>query len=138
MSKTITINISKDLEIFLSKKAKSKKITLKDIIEELLHEQIDNRICFEENYYFDKLQNKLVGDDGNPIEFTKLQEKLFHLLLERKDEIVDFETIHNEVWKNKKMSIFTMRNIVKRIRDLTFYGMIVNHSNLGYSLGRIL
>ncbi|WP_072681619.1 winged helix-turn-helix domain-containing protein [Arcobacter sp. LA11] len=135
MSQDITITLSKEMELFLSKKAKKKEIPLKNTIEELINEQINNKIHFDEGFYFDKLKNKLFKADGRIIEFTKLQSGLFHLLLEKHGEIVSFETIHNEVWKNKKMSIFTMRNVVKRIRDLTYYGIIVNHSNLGYSLG---
>jgi len=135
MSQDITITLSNDMELFLSKKAKKKKIPLKDTIEGLVIEQMNNKIHFDEGFYFDKLKNKLFKADGKVIEFTKLQSGLFNLLLEKEGEIVSFEDIHNEVWKNKKMSIFTMRNVVKRIRDLTYYGIIVNHSNLGYSIG---
>ena len=137
MSQDITITVSKEMELFLSKKAIKKKIPLKSTIEELINEQMNNKIRFDEGFYFDKIKNKLFKADGKIIEFTKLQSGLFSLLLEKDNEIVSFEDIHNEVWKNKRMSIFTMRNVVKRIRDLTYYGIIVNHSNLGYSLGEI-
>lgn len=135
MSKAITITISKEMENFLTKKAKKRKLTLDKTIEELLHEQLNNKILFDEGFYYDKQKNALYKKSGAIVEFTKLQTGLFNLLMERKGEIVDFDTIHKEVWKNKSMSIFTMRNIVKRIRDLTYYGIIVNHSNKGYSLG---
>lgn len=135
MSKDITITLSKEMEAFLSKKAKKKKLTLDKTIEELIYEQLNNKIVFEDGFYYDKQKNGLYKKNGAIVEFTKLQTGLFNLLLERKGEIVDFDTIHNEVWKNKNMSVFTMRNIVKRIRDLTYYGIIVNHSNKGYSLG---
>ena len=135
MSQDITITLSKEMELFLSKKAEKKEISLKITIEELISEQLNNKILFDEGFYFDKQRNKLFRSDGEVIEFTKLQNSLFHLLLENNGKIVNFEAIHNEVWKNKKMSIFTMRNVVKRIRDLTYYGIIINHSNLGYSIG---
>lgn len=137
MSQDITITISKEMELFLSARSKNLKLPLKNTIEELIYEQINNKIYFEEGFYFDKLKNKLFRADNKIIELTKLQSGLFNLLLEKNDEIVNFETIHKEVWKNKNMSIFTMRNVIKRIRDLTYYGIIVNHSNLGYSLGQI-
>lgn len=137
MNQDIMITLSNDMEIFLAKKAKKKKTDIKDVIEELIKEQMENKILFEEGFYFDKLKNKLFTSNGKAIELTKLQNGLFNLLLEREGEIVDFETIHKEVWKNKKMSIFTMRNVVKRVRDLTYYGIIINHSNLGYSIGKI-
>jgi DNA-binding winged helix-turn-helix (wHTH) protein len=134
MSKEISVTLTNDMEVFLTKKS---KIPIKNIIENLISEQIDNKIYFEEGFYFDIPKNKLFRPDGKAIEFTKLQNGLFHLLLERQDEIIDFGTIHKIVWKNKTMSIFTMRNVVKRIRDLTYYGFIVNHSNKGYELGTI-
>lgn len=137
MSKEISVTITNDMEVFLIKKSKKSKIPIKNIIENLISEQIDNKIYFEEGFYFDKQKNKLFRPEGKSIEFTKLQSGLFHLLLEKKDEIIDFETIHKTVWKNKTMSIFTMRNVVKRIRDLTYYGLIINHSNKGYELGTI-
>lgn len=135
MSQDITITLSKDMELFLSNKAKEQKRHIKNTIEELICEQINKRIYFDEGFYFDKFENTLFKKDGQIIEFTKLQNGLFSLLVENKGKIISFETIHDEVWKNKRMSIFTMRNVVKRIRDLTYYGIIVNHSNLGYSLG---
>ncbi len=125
------------MEVFLAKKAKTMKLSVESTIEKLIKDQINNKIYFDEGFYFDKQKNKLFNEDGKVIELTKLQNGLFHLLLERKGEIIDFETIHKAVWKNKTMSIFTMRNVVKRIRDLTYYGLIINHSNKGYEIGSI-
>ena len=137
MSQDITITLSMEMKLFLSEKAKKQNRPLKNTIEQLIHEQINNKIYFDEGYYFDRLKNKLFNADGKIIEFTKLQSGVFNFLLEKNNEIVSFETIHKEVWKNKEMSIFTMRNVVKRIRDMTYYGIIVNHSNIGYSIGVI-
>jgi len=136
MSKDITIKLSKEMEEFLTEKSQEIELPLEETIEQLINEQINSKVMFEEGFYYDKLKNCLFDKNGKAIQFTKLQHGLFNLLLQNKSEIIDFETIHKEVWKNKKMSIFTMRNIVKRIRDLTYYGIIVNHSNKGYSLGK--
>ena len=56
MSKDITITLSKNMELFLSKRSKKKKILLKDTIEELINEQMNNKIHFDEGFYFDKLK----------------------------------------------------------------------------------
>ena len=135
MSKDITIKLSTEMYNFLSEKSLKENLPLEKTIEQIINEQINNKIVFDEGFYYDKVKTTLYNKDGKGVEFTKLQNGLFHLLLRHKGEVVDFETIHKEVWKNKKMSIFTMRNIVKRIRDITYYGLIVNHSNKGYSLG---
>lgn len=135
MSKDITIKLSKEMEDFLAQKSEEIKLPIAETIEKIIKEQANNKIVFEEGFYFDRQKNALFDKDNKAIQFTKLQHGLFNLLLQKKGEVVDFETIHKEVWKNKNMSIFTMRNIVKRIRDLTYYGIIVNHSNKGYSIG---
>ncbi len=135
MSKDLTIKLSKEMEAYLKKKEKETSCSMEKIVEDLINEQVNNKIIFDEGFYYDKQKNALFDKDNKVVEFTKLQNGLFHLLLQKKGEIVDFDTIHKEVWKNKDMSIFTMRNIVKRIRDLTYYGLIINHSNKGYTLG---
>lgn len=35
----------------------------------------------------------------------------------KKNEVIDYETIKEVVWKGKDMSIYTMRNIVNKIRQ---------------------
>jgi DNA-binding winged helix-turn-helix (wHTH) protein len=136
MAKDVTIKLSKEMENYLEKKASKQNQTLEKIVEKLIKEQINSRIIFEEGFYYDNKKKTLYQKSGEIVELTKLQAGLLNLLLEKKDEIVDFNTIHKEVWKNKNMSIYTMRNIIKRIRDLTYYGIIVNHSNKGYSIGK--
>lgn len=137
MSKDITIQLSKEMEEFLNERSAEIKLPLEQTIEKIINEHVNNKIIFDEGFYFDKQKNSLFDKDGKVIQFTKLQNGLFNLLLQKEGEVVDFETIHKEVWKNKNMSVFTMRNIVKRIRDLTYYGIIINHSNKGYSIGEI-
>lgn len=68
------------------------------------------------------------------IALTKLENKLLQLVVSNKGEAVDIETIKSEVWKNKDMSVFTLRNVIKKIRDKTYYGILKNKSNHGYSI----
>lgn len=42
--------------------------------------------------------------------------------------------IKDVVWRGKDMSIYTMRNIVNKIRQKTYYEIIKNHSNKGYTI----
>lgn len=68
------------------------------------------------------------------IPLTKLENKLLQLVVSKKGEAVSIETIKIEVWKNKDMSIFTLRNMIKKIRDKSYYGILKNKSNHGYSI----
>ena len=49
-------------------------------------------------------------------------------------DIVSVEDIKNAVWEGKEMSVFTLRNVVKKIRDKSYYGILKNKSNCGYSI----
>ena len=55
-------------------------------------------------------------------------------MITRRNEITDYDTIKDIVWKGKDMSIYTMRNIVNKIRQKTYYEIIRNHSNKGYTV----
>jgi DNA-binding response OmpR family regulator len=68
------------------------------------------------------------------VPLTKLENKLLQLVVSKKGEAVSTETIKIEVWKNKDMSVFTLRNIIKKIRDKSYYEILKNKSNHGYSI----
>ena len=55
-------------------------------------------------------------------------------MIARRNEITDYTVIKEVVWKGKDMSIYTMRNIVNKIRQKTYYEIIKNHSNKGYTI----
>ena len=40
----------------------------------------------------------------------------------------------NNVWKDKKMTLFTLRNIIRNIREKTYHDLIKNVSNHGYKM----
>lgn len=59
---------------------------------------------------------------------------LFTLLLKNRNNIIDIKTIHEVVWAGKDMTRFTLRNKIKILRDKTYFTLIKNHSNIGYSI----
>lgn len=77
--------------------------------------------------------NKLFQKEEE-VYLTDLETKLLKLLVTRNDEIVSYNEIKKVVWKGKNVSIYTMRNIVNKIRIKTYHEIIRNHSNKGYSL----
>ena len=48
--------------------------------------------------------------------------------------LVNYEIISEIVWKNKKYSIYGLRNVVKSIRKKTEESFIKNFSNNGYRI----
>ena len=121
---------------FLSKPLKQKDLKLA-IIMCLNQTKRSDKFEFQHGIYFDEYRDQFFKEGGVLIEFTKLEKSFIKLLIERKDEITDYDTIKDVVWKGKDMSIFTMRNIVNKIRQKTYYDIIKNKSNRGYVIDQI-
>jgi DNA-binding response OmpR family regulator len=106
-----------------------------------INEMMDKNIPFKVSnvYVLDHGFNYCLGTNSlyknnECIPLTRLENKLIALLVLNKKEFVDVDTIKKEVWRGKLTSIFTMRNTIKRIRDKTYYGIIKNKSDVGYSI----
>lgn len=93
-----------------------------------------DKIELSKGIYFDVYRDQFFKKGGAIIDFTKLEKSLLKLLINRKDDITDYDMIKDTVWKEKDMSIFTMRNIINKIRQKTYYEIIKNHSGRGYTI----
>lgn len=93
-----------------------------------------DKIEFAKGIYFDEYRQLFFKKNGESIDFTKLEFGLLKLLLDQRGEITDYDNIKEKVWRGKKMSIFTMRNVINKIRQKTYYDMIKNFSNKGYAI----
>lgn len=121
---------------FLSKPIKQKDLRLA-IIMCLNQTKRTDKLEFQNGIYFDEYRDQFYKEGGTLIEFTKLEKSFLKLLISKKSEIVDYDLIKEVVWKGKDMSIFTMRNIVNKIRQKTYYEIIKNKSNRGYIIDSI-
>ena len=93
-----------------------------------------DKIELSNGVYFDEYRDQFFKKGGVLIDFTRLEKGFLKLLIERRDEITDYDTIKDLVWKGKDMSIYTMRNIVNKIRQKTYYEIVRNHSSRGYTI----
>ncbi|PUE67067.1 response regulator transcription factor [Arcobacter lacus] len=93
-----------------------------------------DKIEFDQGIYFDEYRDQFFKKDGEMIDFTKLEKSFLKLLIARRNKITDYDMVKDIVWKGKEMSIYTMRNIVNKIRQKTYYEIIKNHSSKGYIL----
>ncbi|AXH09694.1 DNA-binding response regulator [Malaciobacter halophilus] len=118
---------------FMSKPLRVKDVKLA-IIMCLNQTKRGDKIEFQNGIYFDEYRDQFFRPGGVLIDFTRLEKSFIKLLIEKRGEIVDYDTIKDVVWKGKNMSIYTMRNIVNKIRQKTYYEIIKNHSNKGYVL----
>ena len=93
-----------------------------------------DKIEFDHGIYFDEYRDQFFRPGGILIDFTRLEKSFLKLLITKKNEVIDYDTIKDVVWKGKDMSIYTMRNIVNKIRQKTYYEIIKNQSNRGYTI----
>ncbi|RBQ30705.1 response regulator transcription factor [Aliarcobacter vitoriensis] len=93
-----------------------------------------DKIELSNGIYFDEYRDQFFKKGGAIIDFTRLEKSFLKLLIDRKDEVTDYYMIKEVVWKGKEMSIYTMRNIVNKIRQKTYYEIIKNHSGRGYTI----
>ncbi|PUE65094.1 response regulator transcription factor [Arcobacter caeni] len=118
---------------FLSKPLRAKDLKLA-VIMCLNQTKRGDKIEFENGVYFDEYRDQFFKPGGILIDFTRLEKSFLKLLITRRNDITDYDTIKDIVWKGKDMSIYTMRNIVNKIRQKTYYEIIKNHSNKGYTI----
>lgn len=118
---------------YLLKPYSSSNLSL-DVLMCLNQTQRSDKFKLGQGIYYDKYKDQFFDKSNNMIEFTRLEKGFLKLLIDRLDETTDYELIQQEVWKGKKMSIFTMRNIVNKIRIKTYYDIIKNHSGSGYTI----
>jgi len=91
-----------------------------------------DRIEFQNGIFYDKYKDNFYYKNLSLVEFTRLEKSLLKFLIERKGEVTEYEEIKEAVWKGKNMSIYTMRNMVNKIRQKTYYEIIKTYSNKGY------
>ena len=130
-NETIVTAIGNSAYAILSKPLKSRDVRLA-IIMSLNQTKRGDKIEFQNGIYFDEYRDQFFKAGGSMIEFTKLEKGFLKLLISKRGDTIDYETIKSVVWKGKNMSIYTMRNIVNKIRLKTYYEIIKNNSNRGY------
>ena len=128
----IDLDIDDDLKNNIEEKLKNKSLLIKDYILELIQKDIEKTIDFN-GYSYSFEFNKLLYEDKE-VKFTTIENDLFRYLLNNANNIMSTEDIHLNVWKDKNMTLFTLRNIIRSIREKTYYKLIKNVSNRGYMM----
>ena len=132
-NESIVTAINSGAYTFLSKPLRAKDVKLA-VIMCLNQTKRGDKIEFENGIYFDEYRDQFFKSGGVLIDFTRLEKSFLKLLIAKRSEITDYDSIKEVVWKGKDMSIYTMRNIVNKIRQKTYYEIIKNHSNKGYTI----
>ena len=112
----------------------SQNLTIEKYLSKVIKKDLDSYINFKNGYFFDKHIKKLFDSQEKEVSFTKLEDKLFNLLLLKKGTVVSYEEIEKLVWKEEEMSRFTLRNKIRDIRNKTYKTIIRTSSNIGYKI----
>ena len=131
--KTITFKLTEQLKTELTSKLKRKQLTDSQYVFNLIEHDL-MRIDLGEGFYYDKQVDKLYDNEKKEVKLTKIAKKLLLNMIKFNGEIVPVDILMKNSWDNEDVSIYTFRNMIKKIRDQTYYELISNHSNLGYSV----
>jgi DNA-binding response OmpR family regulator len=132
--KTITITLTKQLEDKFTSKLKKDKLTDSEYILKLIENDLDSTIKLGEEFYYHRQSDKLYDKENKKIPLTKTEKKLLLTLIEYTEKIVPVDILIARSWNKTNVTIYTFRNVIKKIRDKTYYELIKNHSSLGYSI----
>ena len=129
----LTITFNPSVKEDMISRTNKLDISIEAYVKQLIENDINNIIKLDYNFYFDKQLDKLFNSKDEEVKLTKIEMNLLKLFLKNKNVVLSSEEIHHCVWKGKNMSVYTLRNMIKNLRHKTYYELIKNHSNLGYS-----
>ena len=112
------------------------KLTKEDYVKLIVNKNLENNIYLNYGYVYD-LDKKVLMHENNLIYLNNLEEQLFEYLIKNIDRYVSSNEIIENVVKSKPMSIFAMRNQIKKIRDKTHKDLIMVKSNIGYMINSL-
>lgn len=116
-----------ELRIFL-------KIALRKIHKNTEHSySFEHHIILDYEFSYDPLTGTLYCCH-EMINLTKKESELLELLINNKNNIVDFYTIENTIWPDKEVNTNTIRTLVKRLRQKLKHKFIETISSRGYTL----
>lgn len=132
--KTITLTLTKQLENKFTSKLKKEKLTDSEYILKLIENDLDSTIKLGEGFYYHRQSDKLYDIENEEIPLTKIEKRMLLTLIAYEGKITPVDVIIQKAWKKDQVSIYSFRNIILKIREKTYYKLIKNHSNLGYSI----
>jgi DNA-binding response OmpR family regulator len=118
---------------FFDELSKLNNTTIEESISKFIGDKLNSIVHLENGFYYDKSSKRLFNSDKQIIKLTNYEEEFFDLLIANLNQFVSLNEIYNHIW-GEEVSIFTLRNIVKKIRDKSYYEIIVNKSSVGYKI----
>ena len=128
----MNLTINNELLKELNKKVGSSSV--ESYIENLIKKDLEENHRLNYGYYFNLNNSRLYNNDNKEIKLTSKPLMILKCLIENKGNTVSIGTISKYVWSKEDVSVFTIRNMVKRIRDKSYSDIILSVKGLGYKL----
>lgn len=129
----MNINVDPDIKYHIDKKLKNKKLSIEEYLLGLIENDFFSVVNFENDFSFNLSTDKLFHKNDE-IKLKNLEKELFKYLLDNSGSVVTIDEIKEMVWKSNNMSVYTLRNHIKNIREKTYFKLIVSKSNHGYMM----
>lgn len=129
----IEIELTEDDYQKLLKISSYAKQSKESYAESIIKKDLENNIYLEYGYIYD-LNKKALMSNNNLIVLTNIEEQLLEYLIRNKDRYISSNEIIENIFRTKPMSIFAMRNVIKKLRDKTHKDLIIVKSNVGYMI----
>jgi DNA-binding response OmpR family regulator len=91
----------------------------------------DDKIYFDTNSYFD-FKSAIIMMDNEEIRLTKKEKLLINLFLNKKNQVISYETIENYVWEGSFVSLESIRSLIRRVRKILNKEYIQTVVDTGY------
>lgn len=125
------------LKVLLLSKINQKQIEFSEYLSDLIIKDIKSKILLQDGFYYNLVSDKLFNNNSE-IKLSNLQKKLLKYMLENRNKILSPKDIFENTWgKKSNFCIYSLRNVIKQIRDKTTVGIIKNYSNIGYSINSL-
>lgn len=125
--------INLNINHFILKPLNLKK--LNDALLKYLKKNLET-ISLYENLILDLQKRELIYDGDEIISLRKREKDFLHLLFKRKDGIVTYSEIEEELWMDKEMTTHALKSFIKDLRHKLPINVIKNVPQEGYTLAQ--
>lgn len=95
--------------------------------------QKSDKIIFRNGYLY-SLKDSRFYYQNREVSLTKLELKLFEYLVKNINRVINYEELRRNIWKEGKCTIYSVRNVINKIREKSYYEIINNISKQGYTI----
>jgi len=129
----IELELNRETYNKLLKNSASSEMSVDEYIKSILEKELVGTVRLEYDYVYD-LKKRVLMKGDTVIILTDLEKQLIDLLIRNINKFVSSDEIIENLSRSKKMSIFSMRNFIKKIRDKTSKDLITVKSAVGYMI----